>query len=282
MPVAGRRVVVAVRIVGIRDCGVRDVGSGDGSVSMGQQEAGPRPEDLYRAPLMPGLYPPLGFAPDGTPRFVPGQQPSQTAAGPQTSAPGGATPPHGGPPPDETEPDPTDFDDERRQPKSPGKFGTGVVFALVAAVVLGLVFYGFSLIRQSGAQSQDAPATLTIVDPTVPDVPTQQQQPGNPMLPPGATPAPRDSDTAGRSVTYDATIEGSGTILYVDDVGLRSEFTPPPTWHLEFTAGSAPLRLLVLAGQNSSASCEIKVDGQSVSIDRVDAGSARRTASCRA
>ena len=254
---------------------------------MGQQEAGPRPEDLYRAPLMPGLYPPLGFAPDGTPRFVPGQEPSRTAAGPQTYAPGGATPPPGGLPPNptepgRTEPDPTEFDDERRQPKSPGKFGTGVVFALVAAVVLGLVFYGFSLIRQSDALSQDAPTTLTIADPTTPDVPTQQQQPNNPMVPPGATPAPHDRSTDGRSVTYDATIEGSGTILYVDDVGLRSEFTPPPTWHLEFTAGSAPLRLLVLAGLNSSASCEIKVDGQSVSIDRVDAGSSRRTATCRA
>ena len=252
---------------------------------MGQQEAGPRPEDLYSAPLMPGLYPPLGFAPDGTPRFVPGQQPSRTAAGPQAAAPAGVTPQSGGvgaPPPGPTEPGPSIFDDERRPPKSPGKFGTGVVFVLVAAVVLGLVFYGFSLIRQSDAQSQDAPATLTLVDPTTPDVPPQQQQPDNPMVPPGATPAPRDSDTAGRSVTYDATIEGSGTILYVDDVGLRSEFTPPPTWHLEFTAGSAPLRLLVLAGLNSSASCEIKVDGQSVSIDRVNAGSSRRTATCRA
>lgn len=256
---------------------------------MGQQGAGPRPEDLYRVPLMPGLYPPLGFAPDGTPLFRPDQrQPSPTqtsqAEWPQSTNnsagmpyPGDGTAPPV--PPDATFDDAAP-DEQRRQPQSPGRFGVGLVFALVAAVVVGLVFYGFSLIRHSDAQ-QEAPTTLTIVEPTPPDIPTQRQQPTNPMVPPGAAPAPRDSETVGRSVTYDATIEGSGTILYVDDVGLRSEFTPPPTWHLEFTAGSAPLRLLVLAGANSSASCEIKVDGQTISTDRVDAGSTRRTATCR-
>ncbi|UEA60633.1 hypothetical protein LK459_07295 [Gordonia otitidis] len=258
---------------------------------MGQQEAGPRPEDLYRAPLMPGLYPPLGFAPDGTPLFRPDQrQPSTTqtsrAEWPQsTNDPAGMPYPGDGtapPVPPDAPFDDAAPDEQRRQPQSPGRFGVGLVFALVAAVVVGLVFYGFSLIRQSSAQSQDAPTTLTIVDPTTPDIPNGQQQPGNPMPPPGATGAPRDSDTTGRAVTYDATIEGSGTILYVDDVGLRSEFTPPPTWHLEFTAGSAPLRLLVLAGVNSSASCEIRVDGQTVSTDRVGPESTRRTATCRA
>lgn len=237
----------------------------------------PSVADLYRRPLLPGLYPPLGHAPDGTARFRPGPPPPGPAV---TGAAPAATPGTSHNPAD-TATTPYEGDVVPAGTRRGGMGRTAIVFAVVAAVVVGLVLYGVTQYRQTTTASSpfDEPR-LTLVEPPVAS-PTAP-----PAMPPGVPPTVPDTPApglrAGQTVTYDATIDGSGTILYVDDQGLRSEFMPPPTWHLQFIAGSNPLRLLVIAGAGSSVTCEIAVGGRVVARDRVDAETTRRTASCTA
>lgn len=76
--------------------------------------------------------------------------------------------------------------------------------------------------------------------PTVPDTPTKR----------GAT-----VDSAGKSVVYQATINGVGVLAYSDDTGTRTDVISEPEWKVTFTGTGAPLRLLVVA--TSEARCRV-------------------------
>ncbi|MFT4042863.1 MAG: hypothetical protein QM673_06845 [Gordonia sp. (in: high G+C Gram-positive bacteria)] len=237
------------------------------------QQAGQPSMDVYRLPLMPGLYPPLGYDVHGNPLFVPGQQPpaaapypSPVAAAPYPSpilgSPGPGSPPAGR---------------NRRQRRGPGPV---IVIVAVLVALVSVTTYSMHRHRDWADQIADTATDqprVTIIEPTTvpPGAPAAPGQAG-----PQRQPGQSDSLSPGQTVSYEATIDGSGTILYVDDEGLRSEFTPSMSWHLDFTSSGLPLRLLVIAGEGSSVSCTIKVGGRTVSTDRVDAKSARRTASC--
>ena len=102
-----------------------------------------------------------------------------------------------------------------------------------------------------------------------------------PSRPDRSTPrSPAGIDPAGKQITYQVTIEGTATILYVDAAGLRTEFAPPATWKYTFTGSYNPLRLIVVVGSGSTATCTITVDGRAVVNDEVGPTSAKRSASC--
>ncbi|WLP92686.1 hypothetical protein [Gordonia sp. NB41Y] len=262
------------------------------------------PRDDYRVPLLPGGYPPLGYSPTGAPRFtpadlgtgIPGSASGPTASGlmtpgsigpgspaasatgspttlsgPAPGSPGGPAGPPGG---DGPTPPP-----RRLFGIEPGVGTTVGVFVVVGALVVGLLLVAVNSLR-------DRPEEITLPPATITDEYTL------PTLTPNRTPTPSRPRTTrptvpgggvgpvGESVTYTVTIEGSGTILYVDDTGVHTEFSPPPTWTLTFTADTNPLRLVVVVGQGSSAQCSINVGQEQVVTDTVAADSTRRTASC--
>lgn len=249
----------------------------------GQRPAGegvqPGPgSDDYRTPLLPGDYPPLGYSADGLPRYRPADLTARRVASPpvgHSPTTGGIEGPWAGPP------EQAGGTLAQRPPTrgSSVERGVGVTvlaFVLVGIVIVGLVFFGMRSLREQTPTVSLPPVqnTETFTIPTVPADPsapgTEQQRPRG-----GSTPQ-------GAEVTYTVNIDGVGTILYVDDVGVRTEFSPPPAWTVTFTASRNPLRLLVVAGDGSSARCTITVGGRVVATDNVDATSSRRTASCLA
>ncbi|MGV9673390.1 MULTISPECIES: hypothetical protein [unclassified Gordonia (in: high G+C Gram-positive bacteria)] len=274
---------------------------GDAAVPEGPRPNGPR--DDYRTPLLPGNYPPLGYSANGMPRYTPADL-HPTAADGRRSGIGGVglatappaalsttaatgTPAAGyGGRAAVGAPDATSSRPAGGTPGRPRRFlgmepGVGITVGavvVVGVVLIGLVIVGIGSLRQPTPTVTLPPATITD-DQTIPTLPTEPSLPGTaePSVPRGGGTVP-----VGAAVTYTVTIDGSGTILYVDDVGVRTEFAPPPTWTVSFEAGRNPLRLLVVAGRGSSAQCSITVDGEQVVTDSVDAQSTRRTASCLA
>lgn len=244
---------------------------------MGQPYGGPnrdardprdRGSDPYGHTPGPQLYPPLGYAPDGTALFRPGQptntelriaeQAEREEA--RAAARSAAVP-----------------DDESRITK----VSTSTLIVCLGLVVLvAVAIVGFSGIFRN------EPTELPLADPpTTIDVPLPrtfeppQLTPDDPGRPVPGGPDER-VNPQDKPVTYDVAIDGQATILYVDAMGLRSEFAPSNPWSVQFTGGDNPLRLLVIAGTGSGAKCSIKVDGKVVVEDTVTASSARRTASC--
>lgn len=254
------------------------IGSGD----MGQP-TGQRPDgaDDYRTPLLPGNYPPLGYSDRGLPRYTA----ADLAAGgtPQTAPRHDVAPVPLSDGPDGGEMGAAGTDAEpphhpRRSGEERGVGATVVIFAVVGLVIVGLVVFGVRSLHQQ----QNPTITLPTADPTdtysLPVLPTR---PGVPSQPGGDQPGGGSGGaTPGAQVTYTVTINGVGTILYVDDVGVRTDFTPPPNWTVTFAASRNPLRLLVVAGDGSSAHCTITVAGRPVADDSVEASSTRRTATC--
>ncbi|WP_244332463.1 hypothetical protein [Gordonia polyisoprenivorans] len=249
------------------------------------QPTGQRPDgaDDYRIPLLPGNYPPLGYSDRGLPRYTaadlaargapqPGPR-HDVAQVPSSDGRGGvgmsaantdAEPPHSPQRP-------------RRSGEEREVGATVVIFAVVGLVIVGLVVFGVRSLHQQ----QNPTITLPTADPTdtysLPVLPTR---PGLPSQPGGDQPGGGSGTTPGAQVTYTVTINGVGTILYVDDVGVRTDFTPPANWTVTFAASRNPLRLLVVAGDGSSAHCTITVAGRPVADDSVEASSTRRTATC--
>ncbi|MFW0786174.1 hypothetical protein AAFP35_16845 [Gordonia sp. CPCC 206044] len=238
--------------------------------------SGPPADDLYRTPLHPQLYPPLGYGPDGTPIFVPGQK--APVAGPAAGA--GAD---GGPPraPEEAAglPEP---DGRRRREQASDRRLVGVL-ALVAVAALGLLALtvGRAALRDDESTTATEP-TLPMVIPEaptgLPTAPGQEPGGGSDEIP-GVVPNDPASP-AGKEVVYQVTASTATTILYVDAEGLRTTVGAPSPWTVSFTANANPLRILVLAGRGA-ASCEIKVDGQTIASDQITETSTRRTVSCR-
>lgn len=231
------------------------------------------PDDLYRTPLYGLPYPPLGYAPDGTPLFVPGQPTGadRPAAGPGEGAPGtphAAVTGHGLT--DETERAATGV----ARPGSDRRL-VGLV-ALVAVAALGLL----ALTVGRAALRGDEPVTQPTLPMVISELPTQPPT-AAPRAPtePGAPGVP--GQPAGKEVTYEVTASSPTTILYVDDVGLRTTVGASAAWTITFIGSANPLRVLVLAGAGD-ARCTITVDGRVVAEDRITADSPRRTVSCRA
>ncbi|MXP21618.1 hypothetical protein GIY30_09685 [Gordonia sp. HNM0687] len=226
-------------------------------------------DDLYRAPLYGQLYPPLGYAPDGTPLFVPGQP---TAAGSRPTGPCDAAP--GAPQAPGTDDEPAGEPAPSPRPATDRRL-VGLV-ALVAVAALGLL----ALTVGRAALRGDEPVTQPTLPMVISELPTRPPTaaPGAPTQP-GAPGVP--GQPAGREVTYEVTASSPATILYVDDVGLRTTVGASAAWTITFTGSANPLRVLVLAGAGE-AGCTISVDGRVVAEDRITADSPRRTVSCRA
>ncbi|MDY6809733.1 MAG: hypothetical protein SW127_12050 [Actinomycetota bacterium] len=226
------------------------------------------PDDLYRAPLYGQLYPPLGYAPDGTPLFVPGQPTGvgSRPTGPDDGAPGAPqVPGTHGEPAAQPGPSPRPASDRRL---------VGLV-ALVAVAALGLL----ALTVGRAALRGDEPVTQPTLPMVISELPTRP-----PTAAPGAPGAPTQPGAPGvpgQEVTYEVTASSPATILYVDDVGLRTTVGASAAWTITFTGSANPLRVLVLAGAGE-AGCTISVDGRVVAEDRITAASPRRTVSCRA
>ncbi|WAC57869.1 hypothetical protein [Gordonia sp. SL306] len=230
----------------------------------------PPPDDLYRIPLYPHLYPPLGYAPDGRPIFVPGEPerpsapPDGTSNGPDSGIPA------------------TDAPTPAAGARSSDRRLVGVL-AIVAVAALGLLAMtvGRAALRDDPqpAADQQLPVVITQL-PT--ELPTQM-----PTAPPGGNPdeVPGDPNSpaspVGKEIVYEVTASSPTTILYVDADGLRTTIGAPTTWTVRFTGTGNPLRVLVLAG-DGDAQCLIKVGGRPVAADRITAQSPRRTVSCRA
>ncbi|GAB91845.1 hypothetical protein [Gordonia rhizosphera] len=241
---------------------------------MGQPDGGPaRPlDDLYRTPLYPQLYPPLGYAPDGTPIFVPGQQGAPPSPPLEPIADSGSGDSAGA---------------DEAPPAAPGRGDRSDrrligVLSLVAIAAIGLLALTVGRAALRTDEPAAAPTLPVFITPTEP--PTVA--PGVPGLPGDATEAlPGDPGAPvapiGKQVVYEVTSAGGATILYVDAAGLRTTIGAPSPWTLSFTGSANPLRVLVLAGPGA-ASCVIKVDGRIVAADRISADSTRRTVSCRA
>lgn len=239
----------------------------------GGSQTGGSPRDLYGQPVAPQLYPPLGYAADGTPMFRPGQ-PTNTELtmaerAERAEAERVATA-------------------EREAESADGRPGSRIrkvptatlILTLGVVVLLVVAFVGFLGLREEAPQDRfaDSPAVTdtmpiprTFEPPSLTPPDPGQRLPGQPG---------ERIDPQNKPVTYEATIDGQATILYVDDNGLRSEFAPTNPWTVQFTGGVNPLRLLVIAGTGSSVSCSITVAGEVVVEDTVTPSSTRRTASC--
>ncbi|OUC81115.1 hypothetical protein [Gordonia lacunae] len=236
-------------------------------------QSGGSSRDLYGRPVAPQLYPPLGYASDGTPMFRPGQ-PTNTELhmaerAERAEAERVATA--------EREDDGRDGRAGSRIPKVPT---ATLVLTLGLVVLLVVAFVGFLGLRAGSAE--DPVADSPLITDTMPIPRTFEPPSLSPPEPGQQLPGqPRERiDPQNKPVTYEATIDGQATILYVDDAGLRSEFAPTNPWTVQFTGGVNPLRLLVIAGTGSAVSCSITVDGEKVVEDTVTPSSTRRTASC--
>ncbi|GAC85016.1 hypothetical protein [Gordonia paraffinivorans] len=220
------------------------------------------------APMGPRLYPPLGYAPDGTPLFRPFQPTNtelhaaeQAARAERVAAEEAAA-------------------REEQQPSRLGGLSTSTLIVCLGMVVLvAVAIVGFGGVwrdRTPDTTLADPPATLLETVPRTFEPPT--------LTPDGRGSVPgrpgQRVDPQNKSVSYEVTIDGQATILYVDAVGLRSDFAPSNPWSVEFTGSDNPLRVLVIAGTGSGARCVIRVDGEVVVEDAVSASSPRRTASC--
>ncbi len=236
-------------------------------------QTGPSPDDPYGRPVAPQLYPPLGYASDGTPLFRPGQ-PTNTELNLAERA-------------ERAEAERV-ATAEREADAADGQRGSRIldvptatlVLTLGVVVLLVVAFVGFLGLREGS--SEDAVADSPLATDTMPIPRTFEPPSLSPPDPGQQLPGqPEDRiDPQNKPVTYEATIDGQATILYVDDAGLRSEFAPTNPWTVQFTGGINPLRLLVIAGTGSAVSCSITVDGEVVVEDTVTPSSTRRTASC--
>lgn len=228
------------------------------------------------------LYPPLGFAPDGTPLFWPGQQ---------TPHPGARRPDDSGrQAPDQDRTTASADDDSPPAPQSrprrttdtvPTVRSMAITAAALAAAVILVVLVAIAFLRAGPDQDSTTAADLpTFTTETFTRIPTTGPR-LTPSRPDRSTPrSPAGIDPAGKQITYQVTIEGTATILYVDAAGLRTEFAPPATWKYTFTGSYNPLRLIVVVGSGSTATCTITVDGRAVVNDEVGPTSAKRSASC--
>lgn len=231
------------------------------------------PRDLHGRDVAPQLYPPLGYASDGTPMFRPGQ-PTNTELNLAERA--------------ERAEAERIATAEREADSSAGESRSRIldvptatlILTLGVVVLLVVAFVGFLGLRNGSSDEPVADSPLitdtmpiprTFEPPSLTPPEPGQQLPGRPG---------ERIDPQNKPVTYEATIDGQATILYVDDAGLRSEFAPTNPWTVRFTGGINPLRLLVIAGTGSSVSCSITVDGEKVVEDTVTPSSTRRTASC--
>ncbi|MEE4023872.1 hypothetical protein V1Y59_12355 [Gordonia sp. PKS22-38] len=229
---------------------------------------GQPPDDLYRTPLYPQLYPPLGYAPDGSPIFVPGQPPdpgrSTDTTPPQT--------PDGSVAPD------SDKETDDGLQRSPSDRRLVGIVALVAVAALGLL----ALTVGRAALRGDDPVTQPTLPMVISELPTPPRTPQQEPTAPGDPAVPGNpAQPGGREVVYEVAASSPATILYVDDVGLRTTIGSSTSWTITFTGSANPLRVLVLAG-DGEATCSITVDGRVVATDRITAESPRRTVSCRA
>ncbi|MEO9329146.1 hypothetical protein ABFT43_14695 [Gordonia sp. B21] len=219
-------------------------------------------------PMGPRLYPPLGYAADGTPLFRPFQPTNTELHEAEAAA--------------RAERDAAEAA-ESAQRQQPGSRMTGIstatlIVSLGLVVLVAVALVGFSGVWRDRAAEDtlaDPPATIE----TIPIPRTFSPPTLTPDDPGGGRPGQR-VDPQDKPVTYEVTIDGQATILYVDAMGLRSEFSPTNPWSVEFTGTDNPLRLLVIAGTGSGAKCSIRVDGEVVVEDTVSATSPRRTASC--
>lgn len=239
----------------------------------------PTPAEIpYQQPLYPQLYPPLGYGADGTPLFVPGQETGgvgqRTAAARPGVAPG-------------TTPVVDDDDDAAGSADAPAGGGRTPLWKSVAVLtVLGvmaavLLVMAVDYFRDDDSDvitlptaTQEEPA-FTLPTEVIPSVPGDAPETEVPSIPGNGR------DTAGKQVTYEASYEGSAVILYIEGGQVRTEMMPTPQWSASFVGGDYPLRLMVVAGRNTAATCTIKVDGQVIVTDTIDATSQRRTAACR-
>ncbi|MFT4125562.1 MAG: hypothetical protein QM662_04960 [Gordonia sp. (in: high G+C Gram-positive bacteria)] len=238
------------------------------------------PADDYRTPLLPGGYPPLGYSATGIPRFRPGDLTAPSAG----AVPGGEVPAGG---PSAGDPGSVAVTPPPRSAAGGRRIlglglSTGITvgaIAVVVVVVLGVVMFGTGLLRRDRQTIELPQATPTAeLPPEITGLPTSGRVPhtsGAPRVPGGGALV-----EPGTEVTYTVTIDGTGTILYVDDEGIRTEVSPGQRWTLTFSAGVNPVRLLVIVGRQSSATCAISVAGRTIVADRVTADSRRRTAAC--
>ncbi len=231
----------------------------------------------YLQPLYPDLYPPLGHAPDGTPLFTPGQ-PTRTQ---KAAAEAAARAVESSDYPDGTTPAPDSGSDGSLASRG----GLGRPLALVAIAVLVVLCAALLLSMRDDSEQ----TTLPDYTPTLTLEPSPEQPPFNqPTVIPGQPGTQPDqqlpgapSDSVGKSVVYEVTLSDTGSIIYVDDTGLRTATGAPSKWTVAFTGTGNPLRVLVISGVGDAA-CKITVDGAVVASDSVTADSPRRTLSCRA
>ncbi|WP_238420993.1 hypothetical protein [Gordonia sp. 'Campus'] len=252
--------------------GVNEPRRTDGPTRGAQGYAG-GPSDPYAQPESSRLYPPLGYAADGTPMFRPGQ-PTNTELNAAERA--------------ERAEQHRAAATAREAEASSGRSTSGMPKVSTATLMLSLgmvvlvviAVLGFAGLRES--EPDEAVADPPLITDTMPIPRTFEPPSLTPQDPGGNLPGgPGERiDPQNKPVTYDVTIDGQATILYVDDAGLRSDFAPRNPWTVQFTGGVNPLRLLVIAGTGSTVSCSITVDGEVVVEDTVTPTSSRRTASC--
>ncbi|AVL99328.1 hypothetical protein C6V83_02490 [Gordonia iterans] len=218
----------------------------------------PRSAPPYRQPVARGqTYPPLGFAPDGTPRY-------------RYDAPTPAAAPPADPPPPPAPPDP---EPPRRDPVARTMLGIASVVVLVLAVAGVLMVFSSGGDEENPlSQRSDPPLSQSTDDPYLEDLEENTPETIDPRRP-SIPRVPGSSRPAGppRPTVYEVVTEGRATVLYRDGTQTKVESIQGGRWTEEAqTTGVA--RVSVLVAEGTTASCKITVDGQVVSERELEPG----------
>ncbi|WP_026919504.1 hypothetical protein [Gordonia shandongensis] len=199
----------------------------------------------YRPPVAAGQsYPPLGYGPDGDPRFTYDDQ-LRSEAGPQ---------PDPVPEPTPVPPAPTEAARADRR-----GMAVGLAAILVGVICLGVALNALFSRGDEPVTRSAPPSSQSTDDPYLQGIPDQSQE----RRSPGPETGPR-VPTRGAAVTYEVE-SGAATLLYVDDTSVELAQTRGGPWTKSVRGtDNALLRIMVIPQGAEPASCAIKVDGREV------------------
>ncbi|WP_132992819.1 hypothetical protein [Gordonia zhaorongruii] len=216
-------------------------------------------------------YPPLGYGPDGTPRFEyrpdtgPPGATSHVEVPAEPDGPDSAGPGVSGPPPN--------------APLPPENTGQRLAMGIAAVVVLVLVVAG-GLALLSGGEDRDTlppraepPLSQNTDDPYLPkSIEPKESVPGE-----TGRPAP-----SGLEAVLTVEAAPGSTILFIDDGQVRLQHLTEDMWEQKVQGTTGALRVSVVAAPGAPASCKITVDGRVVAHQQLPADDPSGMLVCRA
>lgn len=227
------------------------------------------PAPPYRRPAAPGQsYPPLGFGPDGLPRFS-YQAPSPAAELPPEPVEPEAPQPEGFRPPD------------RRAQESRQNLIVGSIGLLVAVLLVIGAFKLFTGGDDEPVQVRsDPPLSQPLDDPYLDEGEAPRHENDDEPTTPRQSP-PTDAPADGR-ITYVATSTGDGVIRFQQGRRTLVGVLQAGTWRRSFTDdGSGPLAMELVVTPGASATCRILRGDQVIANEELSPETPDRTLTCR-